>query len=231
MREGGEAPISAAALPDGARSIGRRRRGRVRGMNNLIILALALAGRGAASKAELRFSGVLRQEGRSSCALAAAASLLSLYCSTPADEAGLAAVLERAGASPGPDGRYALADIGTALSAAGVESRPYRMDGPQLGAALAAGYAPIVVHYRKPLPHFALLLAAIRPWEGAALMILADPARGLEVLPAAEFASRWSGAVALVPREAASGEGRSRIAAMAVECACRALLLARGIAR
>jgi len=200
-------------------------------MKCLIVLALALAGRGALSKEDLRFSCVLRQEGRTSCALAAAASLLSLYCSTPADEADLAAALERAGAGPGADGRYALADIGTALLAAGVESSARRMDPAQLGAALATGFAPVVVHYRKPAPHFALLLAAIRPREGAALMVMADPARGLEALPASEFERRWSGAAVLVPREAASVEGRSRIASAAAECEGRALLLAVGARR
>lgn len=194
-------------------------------METILALALVLAEGRVAPARELRFAPVLEQEGRAGCGPAAAASLLSLYCSIPADEAAVLDSLAAAGRPKAPGERCALADIVAAFDAFGLRSRPFRMDLAGLGSALASGFAPAIVHYARPRPHFALLLG--RAGVG---LVLADPAAGLEVLGLAEFSRRWSGAVVLAEPGSLSPEGRGRLFAALEGAVARRELLERGAA-
>ena len=66
------------------------------------------------------------------------------------------------------------------------------MDWEQLDQALVR-FAPVLVHYDRPDPHFALAVGIRQGW-----MITIDPSRGAELLSKDEFLKRWSGAVLLV---------------------------------
>jgi hypothetical protein len=63
------------------------------------------------------------------------------------------------------------------------------MDWDTLNDTLKKGYAPIVVHYLEPRPHFALLLHIDR--RGFAF--LADPARGFGFVGSNTFSKHYSG--------------------------------------
>jgi predicted double-glycine peptidase len=143
------------------------------------------------SEEELRFEAVYKQGYDTSCGIAAAASLLNTYWNTSASEADLYQGMVFAGVEAG-GGRYTVsfAGIGAALGAYGVQSRAYAMDWEALNSTLQKGYAPIAVHYEKPLPHFALLLH-IDARRGYAFV--ADPARGLGVVDQGVFTKNYSG--------------------------------------
>jgi len=211
-------------------------------MDSLVALVLAAA----IAREELRFASILEQEEEGSCGLAVAASLLSLYCGVPADEPALGVMLAESSIRPKPlrppavaesvpGGRrgaagVSLADIAFFLGRAGLRSSAFRMDAGQLRAALDAGFAPIVLHYDRPRPHFALLLARGEGAGAEGFFAIADPARGMEALDPGDLAARWSGAVLLVERGALTPEGRGAIEACAEGCRARLGILARGAA-
>jgi len=149
----------------------------------------------------LRFGPVFEQRSDSSCGLAAAASLLSLFCGIPATEPGLAARLVSLGPRSGAGAT--LGDILVLLADAGIKAKAFRMDPPSLSSALAAGYIPLILRYDKPEPHFALLIGS----DGQ-VFALADPARGLEALEESDLLRRWDGTALLVDRRSATEAGR-----------------------
>lgn len=207
----------------GAPSSGRSARARCEDMDSILALALALV----IPKEGLRFSAVFEQEADLSCGLAAAASVLALYCSIPADEAFVYTLIGGTGRGAGRG--IALGDIGHAFSAVGVSSRAFRMDDAQLERALELGFAPIVVRYDRPSPHFALLLGSGSGPFGE-FFAMADPARGIEALSRSDFDARWCGAALLVEGSALSPGGRSLLAAAMEGCLAREELAARSIA-
>jgi len=184
-------------------------------MNILTILTLAAIIDGESQ----RFFAVREQSSDGGCGAASLSSLIALYCGLESsEERVLAAVAgaRRPVADKVPYSevmRTSIADLAAAAEAAGLRVRCRRMSLAELGKALAAGYAPLIVHYDRPDPHFALLLG-----EAEGLYALADPARGLEALEASEFRARWSGAVLVVDPAAVDSVGRT-IAADALRAA------------
>lgn len=146
------------------------------------------------TKEELRFAYVMEQDQDSSCGLASVASALSLYWQVPVDETALLAWLFNRGGSPGLEakGRISLASMAAIFEGWGVSARAFWLDWSGLAEVLALGYAPMVVHYNRPDPHFALLLGIT-----GETAVVADPARGLESVSKGVFEKRYSG-VALV---------------------------------
>jgi ABC-type bacteriocin/lantibiotic exporter with double-glycine peptidase domain len=153
-------------------------------------LTLLLALGRTVPKEDLRFMYVMEQGMDASCGMAAVATALSLYWRVPVREAELLAGLFSLGAEVDgrEDGTVSLASMAAALGDNGISTRAFRVDWDGLEAILARGYAPLVVHYDWPDPHFALLLEI-----SGEVAVLADPARGLETLGRAGFEKRYSG--------------------------------------
>ncbi|MFH2113427.1 MAG: cysteine peptidase family C39 domain-containing protein [Spirochaetota bacterium] len=161
-------------------------------------LALILAMDQPVPKENLRFIYVMEQGMDASCGMATVASALSLYWQVPVQEAELlAGLVGQDGTVDGQsDGTVNLASMAEAFEASGVSARAFRLDWDGLEDILARGYAPLVVHYDRPDPHFALLLGI-----SGDMAVLADPARGLDTLGRAGFDKRYSGvAMALASR-------------------------------
>jgi len=142
----------------------------------------------------LRFEYVQEQGLDTSCGLACAATLLSRYYNIAVSEAMLIA-----GIAEGK-GQYgaSMADLSALLAAHGVQAKGFKFTYTELEAACAKGFAPIIVHYDRPELHWALLL-----WVEKGFVVVSDPARGTELLSAAQFAQRWSGAALLSARPSA----------------------------
>ena len=125
-----------------------------------------------------------------SCGLATVASALSLYWHVPVSESELLVELfpPLSGLDEKHDGTLSLASMAVAFQGRAVSAKAFRLDWTGLEETLLLGYAPLVVHYDRPEPHFALLLSIS---DGIA--VLADPARGLETLSKTGFERRYSG--------------------------------------
>lgn len=67
-------------------------------------------------------------------------------------------------------------------------SKAYRMDWQALQDTLQKGFAPILINYDKPKPHFALLLH----FESG-FAFVADPAKGFEIVDKPTFEKNYSG--------------------------------------
>jgi len=153
-------------------------------------LALFLAMDQPVPKENLRFTFVMEQGMDASCGLATVATALSLYWRIPVLEAellaaGFADVLPGDGRA---EGTVSLASMARSFESRGVSARAFRLDWNELADILSRGYAPLVVHYDRPEPHFALLLGI-----SGEVAVLADPARGLETLGRTGFGKRYSG--------------------------------------
>ncbi|MDR1072894.1 MAG: hypothetical protein LBL45_04375 [Treponema sp.] len=141
------------------------------------------------SEEELRFAYNSKQGADTSCGVAATASLLNQYWNIPVSEADLYQVMIFNNAQEG-DANYSISfkTIIDCLSQYGMAARAYKMDWDGLRDALAKGYAPILINYDKPNPHFALLLHI----EGG-FAFAADPANGFEFVGKKEFERNYSG--------------------------------------
>lgn len=141
-------------------------------------------------KENLRFAYVMEQGMDASCGMATVATALSLYWQLPTAEVDLLAelVAKEGLSGAGVDGTVSLASMAAAFKNRGISARAFRLDWDRLEDILARGYVPVVVHYDRPDPHFALLLGIT-----GEVAILADPARGLETLGRAGFEKRYSG--------------------------------------
>jgi uncharacterized protein len=153
-------------------------------------LTLLLASGQPVPKENLRFIYVMEQGMDASCGMATVATALSLYWYVPVMEAELLAGLFSRGEEMDgrKDGTVSLASMAAAFENKGISARAFRLDWNGLEDILARGYAPLVVHYDRPDPHFALLLEI-----SGEVAVLADPARGLETLGRAGFEKRYSG--------------------------------------
>jgi len=151
-----------------------------------LILSVAL------SKEALRFQYTYEQGFDTSCGIAVAATLLNTYWGLNVSERELiekfiSLKIEK------KDYSVTLADIAAIVKSYNLASKAYAMNIAQLRDAVKKGFAPIIVHYKKPVKHFVLLLGFDNEW-----IIVADPARGLEAIAEATFMERYSGNVLLV---------------------------------
>jgi predicted double-glycine peptidase len=140
------------------------------------------------SEEELRFTTVYKQGYDTSCGVAATATLLNTYWNIPITEVDLYQDLILNHAQEG-DINYTVSflDIAEYLKKHGIQSRAYKMDWETLEDTLNKGYAPILIHYEKPDPHFALML-----YNENGYAFVADPARGFGLMDKCWFMKNYS---------------------------------------
>lgn len=151
-----------------------------------IVLALAQV----QDSETLRFAYSSEQGFDTSCGLSTLSCLMHTYWDEPVNEGSLAqelftskeALLEYT---------ISFADMTKLLKGHGFVCAAYKMNYEQLSAAVAK-YAPVILHYDKPLGHFALALATNE--RG---IVTADPAEGTVAMEKERFISKWSGYVLL----------------------------------
>jgi predicted double-glycine peptidase len=151
------------------------------------------------SEEDLRFTHVYKQGYDTSCGVAVTASLLNTYWNIPIAEADLyqSLILDQTD-EDAASYTVSLLDVSEYLKTQGVQSRSYKMDWETLEDTLAKGYAPVLIHYEKPDPHFALLVHT-----EAGYAFVADPARGFGVVDRRWFMKNYSGnALLTASREA-----------------------------
>jgi hypothetical protein len=94
-----------------------------------------------------------------------------------------------------------LAELAGILVDAGLPARGFSLDLAALDSMLDRGVAPLVLHYSRPAPHWALLFG-----RSGKLYQLGDPGRGFELLGEEELLRRWSGAaIVLEPSAVPAG--------------------------
>jgi ABC-type bacteriocin/lantibiotic exporter with double-glycine peptidase domain len=137
----------------------------------------------------LRFTYANKQGFDTSCGVAVTASLLNNYWNTSVTEPELyqGMILDRITEE---DAAYtvSLLHIAEYIKTHGIQSRSYKMDWDILADTLTKGYAPIIINYDKPTPHFALLLHLRNTYA-----FVADPARGFEFVDKKSFEKNYSG--------------------------------------
>jgi predicted double-glycine peptidase len=154
------------------------------------------------SEEDLRFTHVYKQGYDTSCGVAVTASLLNTYWSIPIAEADLYQSLILDQTSEDEEAvtyTVNLLIIAEYLKTQGIQSRSYKMDWETLEDSLKKGYGPVLVHYEKPDPHFALLLHM----EGGYAFV-ADPARGFGLVDRRWFMQNYSGNALLTASRDAS---------------------------
>jgi len=152
---------------------------------------------------DLRFTAIEKQGFDTSCGVAVTASLLATYWNIPVAESDLYQdmILDRLDGT-GANYTISFATMLDYLPRRGVAGKAYRMDWDALADSLAKGYAPVVINYDKPKPHFALLLA-VNAGDTGAFAVVADPARGTGLVSRAVFEAEYSGnALLTASREA-----------------------------
>lgn len=138
---------------------------------------------------ELRFSHVYKQGYDSSCGIAVTAALLNNYWQIPAAESDLyqTMILDRA-AEDADTYTISFLDIMQYVQQHQIGAKAYKMDWETLADTLAKGFAPVLINYDKPKPHFALLLHLENSFA-----FVADPARGFEIVDKPAFERSYSG--------------------------------------
>jgi predicted double-glycine peptidase len=157
------------------------------------------------SEENLRFAYVYKQGYDTSCGVAVTASLLNTYWNIPIAEADLYQDLILDQATEDAD-VYTVSFLSIAeyLKTQGIQSRSYKMDWETLEDTLKKGYAPVLIHYEKPDPHFALLTHV----EGGCAFI-ADPARGFGLMDRRWFMKNYSGNAMLTASRTASKDAEA----------------------
>lgn len=145
------------------------------------------------SEEEIRFAHTYKQGYDTSCGIAVTATLLNTYWNIPITEAEMyqEMILSRYSES---DIIYTInfLTISDYLAQRGIQSRAYRMDWAELEDTLGRGFSPIIIHYEKPRPHFALLVHIYGNYA-----YVADPAKGFVLLERRQFEKDYSGNVLL----------------------------------
>ncbi len=147
-------------------------------------------------KESIRFEYVHEQEFDTSCGFSSVASLLDIYWGISTDEFKIIddyVLHEVRKINEGKRKDYvtSLFDLSMIISSYGIANKAFRMNYEQLERIIDR-YSPVLVHYAKPETHFALVLSA-----SDEMVVVADPARGVEWLSRKEFKHRWSGVVLL----------------------------------
>ncbi len=156
---------------------------------------------GVQDRESLRFRYSWEQGLDDSCGLQALACLLGLYWADPVDEVGLALGLGEG--DPRTQAGVSLGDLGRLAASRGYLWEAYELGFGELERAVEL-YPPILVHYDRPQGHFALVLALVDKAEADSVLVVADPASGLQVLAREDFLRRWSGHVLLIRKPGAS---------------------------
>jgi predicted double-glycine peptidase len=141
------------------------------------------------SEEELRFTNIYKKGYDISCGTAATASLLNYYWNMHIAESDLYQTMILARVKESSD-TYTISflDIMQYVQAHGIAGRAYKMDWAELVDTLKKNYAPILINYDKPQPHFALLLHLENGFA-----FVADPAKGFEIVDKPAFEKNYSG--------------------------------------
>jgi ABC-type bacteriocin/lantibiotic exporter with double-glycine peptidase domain len=141
------------------------------------------------SEEALRFTHVYKQGYDTSCGIAVTASLLQYYWNIPIEEADLYQTMILDKADEDAD-TYTISflDIINHVSRYQLAAKAYKMDWDMLHDTLEKGFAPIVINYEKPQPHFALLVHLAKDFA-----LVADPAKGFEIVAQPVFEKNYSG--------------------------------------
>jgi predicted double-glycine peptidase len=154
------------------------------------------------SEEELRFTLVFKQGRDTSCGVAVTASLLNTYWNIPMTESDL---YQNFFFDQVQDGTVSymvsFLNIANCLRSQGIHSQAYKMDWDALEDSLAKGYAPVLIHYEKPYPHFALVVHIESNYA-----FVADPARGFSLVDKREFIKNYSGNALLTASRTLSKE-------------------------
>jgi predicted double-glycine peptidase len=141
------------------------------------------------SEEELRFTHVYKQGYDSSCGIAVTAALLNHYWNIPISEADLyqTMILDRV-SEDATTYTISFLSMMDYLQHQQIAAKAYTMDWDTLHDTLAKGFAPIVINYDKPKPHFALLLHLESDYA-----FVADPAQGFGIVDKPTFERQYSG--------------------------------------
>ncbi|MCL2557593.1 MAG: cysteine peptidase family C39 domain-containing protein [Treponema sp.] len=141
---------------------------------------------------ETRFEHTYKQSYDTSCGIEAMATLLGKFWGL--DVTAREVFLDMTAELPEDAQGFAtnFADMAGYMGTHGIAARGFRMGWEELEQALAGGFGPIVVHYDRPVGHFALLLHI----EGD-FAFLSDPSTGAVIVDRASFLRRFSGNVLL----------------------------------
>lgn len=161
--------------------------------------SLAAAGPGwwPAGERALRFAGIEPQQLDQSCGFAAVATALQALGRAGVSEQ---AVMARGGL-PGPQGAT-VRQISTAVHAFDAQAFPLRSRWELLANYYHRYGGPVILRWHKPEPHFVVLLDV----DGY-VAVVADPARGYQVLARAELERRWDGVAVIVRGEMGASAG------------------------
>lgn len=153
------------------------------------------------SEEELRFTNTYKQGYDTSCGIAVTATLLNTYWQIPITEAELynEMILNRYNMETvAVNYTVSFLNISNYLISKDIQARAFKMDWLNLKENLEKGFEPIIIHYNKPNPHFALL---IHIYDNFAF--IADPARGFELVVRERFEENYSGNALLSASRAA----------------------------
>lgn len=145
------------------------------------------------NRESLRFAYIAEQGYDTSCGLTSLSCLIDKYWGLPTDELSLAKQFLAKKAATG-NFTVSFTDMVAILSTKGFSSKAYKMTFEQLEKAVIK-YAPVIIHYSKPIGHFALVLS-IRD----NMVLTSDPSEGTILRERMYFESRWSGNVLVAVR-------------------------------
>ena len=167
----------------------------------------------------LRRGAVIRQTSDLTCGPAAVATLLKFYFSENTTEDEIAKI-----AGTYEKGTSSLLDLRNACRIKGYEAIGYRMTLPQLLREIEKSGVPVVVHFKEPSLHFALVVGQVGNF-----ILVSDPSRGNVSMDVADFLHRWDNHALVVkashPVDRTIAEKRKRSAETRLQTLNRANLL------
>lgn len=162
-----------------------------------------------------RKSGIIRQTSDVTCGPAALASLLMFHLGVETSEeeiARLSGTYEK--------GTSTLLGLRNAARAKGFEAAGYRMSLTALMSEVEASGVPVLVHFKEPSLHYALVLGRVDDF-----ILVADPSRGNVSMHVGDFTRRWDNNALVVRARGVADherlERRKRSAATRIETLSR----------
>lgn len=141
------------------------------------------------SEEDLRFTHTYKQGFDTSCGIAATATLLSYFWNIPISEEEMYLdMIVNSYQERDIIYNVTFLTIANYLRQKGIQTRAYKMDWQILQDTLEKGFTPILIHYEKPTPHFALLVHIENNYA-----FVSDPARGFELVERNRFTEIYSG--------------------------------------
>lgn len=131
-----------------------------------------------------RKGAIIRQTTDATCGPAALASLLKFYFNDPtaseAELTELSGTLEKRTTT--------LLGLRNACRAKGYEAKGFSMTLPQLLQQVETSGVPVLVHYKEPSLHYALVCGRVENF-----LLISDPSQGQVSVDVTDFLRRWDG--------------------------------------